>query len=190
MSPKAPSPYRHRARPDAAAPRPAWLRLVAMWFGMRSPVSARAYAISGVLLMLLKYALDASLVFAVTHRFWSPLSYLVPSAFLRGKDFGDAAPAGLFAALGVMTLPFVWIGVTMSVRRAANAGLSPWVGLVFLVPLLNYAAMIVLAVLPAKAAPAWEEAPPSSVPIDPGVKRALLAVVINVVQTLGMTALA
>ncbi len=186
-----PTPY--RTNDDPRTPPGATRRsLLAFWFGMRAPVHRGAYALSGLGLMLLKYALDAAVVFAATGHVWSPLSYLAPSAIVREQDLGVAAPAPVFALLGLVTLPFLWVGVTMSVRRAADAGLSPWVGFSFLLPALNYVAMIVLATLPTRRAPGGssEDVPPSSHRIDPGVKRAILAVVVNVVQGLAMTALA
>src|SRR2546429_3054376 len=38
-----------------------------------------------------------------------------------------------------------WIGVSMTLRRAADAGRSPWWGLLFFVPVVNYAVMAWLA---------------------------------------------
>jgi hypothetical protein len=52
------------------------------------------------------------------------------------------------------TLPFLWIAVGMSVRRALDAGISPWHVLWVLVPFANLVAMIVLAALPSAAQPA------------------------------------
>jgi len=47
----------------------------------------------------------------------------------------------------VIALPFLWIGVSMSMRRASDAGLSPWVALLFFVPGLNLLLMLVLSLL-------------------------------------------
>jgi hypothetical protein len=182
-SPEAPREGTTRSSPLA--------RLFALWFGLRAPVGRAAYFASGVGLMLLKYGLDAALVYAVTKRVWSPASYLAPSLILHQESIGTGAPALLYAALGVMTLPFAWIGVSMSVRRAADAGISPWNGLGFLIPIVNYVVMILLAIVPSrKGEPGWiEEPPPSSVRMEPGVKPAVLAVLVNVVQALAMTAI-
>lgn len=46
------------------------------------------------------------------------------------------------------TLPFLWIAVSMSIRRAAFVGYSPWLGLLVLVPVVNLITMLVLAVIP------------------------------------------
>jgi hypothetical protein len=57
----------------------------------------------------------------------------------------------------IWALPFLWIVVGMSVRRALDAGISPWHGLWVLVPFVNLLAMLILAALPgaAQAATYW-----------------------------------
>jgi hypothetical protein len=189
--PDEPSPYRVPNDPRRAA-QSSGARLVALWFGLRARVSRRAYLASGVALMALKYGMDVALVFAVTGRVWRPYSYLVPSLVLREHDFGSAAPDWLFATLAALTLPFLWIGISMSVRRAAGAGLSPWTGLLFLVPLFNYAVMLLLAIKPDahRHSALLDDAPPPSVAMDAGVKSALFAVLVNVAEALAMTAFA
>jgi len=128
-----------------------------MWFGLRDPVGRRVYLVTGACLMALKYALDGLLVYATTRQIWSPAAYLSPVFELRSSTVPDA-PTWMFVAMALMTLPFMWIGVSMSVRRAATAGLSPWAGLVFLVPVLNYLGMLVLAALPDRG-DAWHPEP-------------------------------
>jgi hypothetical protein len=44
------------------------------------------------------------------------------------------APPWLSLALYAWTLPFLWIAVSMSIRRAADAGITPWIGFGVLVP--------------------------------------------------------
>jgi hypothetical protein len=60
----------------------------------------------------------------------------------------------------------------MSVRRAADAGLSPWLGLAFAVPVLNYFTMLGLAIAPSKPRPATARA--SLSPASAGAVRAAL----------------
>jgi uncharacterized membrane protein YhaH (DUF805 family) len=139
--------------PSAAPPRENLLvAVIRLWFGFRKPVGRAAYAASGFGLAFIKYALEAAIVYAQTGVVWSPLRYLSPVFTLReqGLHFASSATLALLAAL---TLPFLWIGVSMSVRRAADAGLSPWAGLGFVVPLLNYPFMLVFCALPSKPGP-------------------------------------
>jgi Protein of unknown function (DUF805) len=102
--------------------------------------------------MALKYAVDAAAVWLVTRQLWSPLDYLVPSITLRESKL-TAAPTWLVVAMVAWTLPFLWIGASMTLRRALDAGRSPWLVMLFFVPLVNYALMLVLAVLPSRPGP-------------------------------------
>lgn len=114
-----------------------WLRL---WFGLQEPVDHIAYAASGFGLMLLKYATEVLVVFLATGKFFSPLSFLVPSISTR-QEIYQLLPTWLMVVGFVWTLPFQWIAVSMSVRRSVQRGGSPWTGLWVLVPLLNYFVM-------------------------------------------------
>src|SRR5205823_8636296 len=101
-----------------------WLRL---WFSFHELVDRRTYLVHGAGLMLIKYGVDAAVVWAFTHRLWTPLTYLNPVWTLR-EELLRGAPAWLAPALVLWTLPFLWIGVSMTLRRAADAGRSPWWG--------------------------------------------------------------
>jgi hypothetical protein len=54
----------------------------------------------------------------------------------------------------------LWIGVTLTMRRALNAGQSGWWCLLFFVPYFNYPLFGVLAFLPTAPAPNGVQAPP------------------------------
>ena len=112
--------------------------------------------------MLFKYGVDVALVWAFAHRFWTPLTYVNPVWVLRERLLRDA-PVWLTPALVLWTLPFLWIGVSMTLRRAADAGRSPWWGLLFFVPVVNYAVMAWLALLPSRAHRGGSTAPPTAV---------------------------
>ncbi|MDI1477502.1 hypothetical protein [Polyangium sp. y55x31] len=184
--------------PPSSRPRSPVREVARLWFGLEAPVGRRAYLLTGVTLMALKYGIDALLVYLASGVLFSPLAYLSPLLTLRTKSIPDA-PSWLFVAMGIATLPFLWIGVSMSIRRAANAGLSPWGGLTFLVPGLNYLAMIVLAAIPERG-DAWKPDPTSPYraggpqekirpQIEGTLRSALLGVAAAVAVGLGMAGL-
>jgi uncharacterized membrane protein YhaH (DUF805 family) len=123
-------------------------------FGLRSPVTRSAYLRWGFGLAALKFAIDTGIVYAFTGKTWSPLGYVVPSSILRDGAVGPA-PAAMLFLLPVVALPFLWIGVSMSVRRAIDAGVSAWWGTLFVVPLLNYVVIARLAIPPSIQRPPW-----------------------------------
>jgi uncharacterized membrane protein YhaH (DUF805 family) len=120
--------------------------LFRFWWTFDDPVDAAAYRAHGLGLVLVKYAGDAALVGVATRRLWSPLDYVssVSSVLASLRD----APSWLLPALALWTLPFFWAGITLTVRRAIDAGRSPWWTMLFFVPLLNYGLMLALAALP------------------------------------------
>jgi len=50
--------------------------------------------------------------------------------------------------LALWALPFIWIGVSLTLRRAIDAGLSPWSTVAFFIPFVNFVLMLVLVIAP------------------------------------------
>lgn len=157
-------------------------QLLRFWFTFDTPVSRRAYVMHGAALMAVKYTVDAALILTLAGRLWTPWDYLTTGAdFAHSKLAG--APGALLPLLGLWTLPFLWIGLTMTLRRALDAGRSAWTALLFFVPVLNYVLMAVLCVLPTR--PVGGEA--SSSPRRNGkLPSALLSIAVGVGIDLGM----
>ena len=124
-----------------------WLRL---WFLLRDPVGRRAYALSGFGLMALKYAVELSVLLLLTGLFYSPFEFVNPMVSTRQR-FLVGLNSGISMIWVAWTLPFLWIALSMSVRRALDGGISPWHGLWILVPFLNLLAMLLLVCLPTSA---------------------------------------
>ena len=116
---------------------------------LSEPLGRRDYVTAGLLLMAVKYAVDATVIYFVTGITWTPLDYLVPLMSFVGAKIA-LFPSWLNLVLLTWTAPFVWLGVTLSVRRAISAGVSPWWVVAFFLPVLNYAFMIALSLLPEK----------------------------------------
>jgi hypothetical protein len=125
-------------------------RLLDLWFGFTQPVDRPTYVLHGAGLMLGKFLVDAALVYGLTANVWTPLDYFHPAVTVRAQAL-QGAPEWLGPALIVLALPFLWIGVSMSLRRCLDAGLRPALALVFFVPVANYALMAALALAPSRA---------------------------------------
>ena len=113
-------------------------------FALQGTVSRLRYLRAGIGLALVKYAVDALSFFLVLGEFWNPLYYADPT-FSRRMGGVDQLPAPYLVALILWALPFLWIGVAMSSRRARDAGLSQWIGLCFLIPFITYFTVLLLA---------------------------------------------
>ena len=160
-----------------------WLRL---WFTFESGVGRREYLLSGLALAALKYAGDALMVWYASGRFWRPLDYLSPVSTLMQTKLAMAPPA-LVPVLALWSLPFLWIGISMSMRRSVDAGHSAWLGLLFFVPGVSYLFIAVMCVLPSRPAPV----PPVDEPraYEHRLPSALLAIAVGMTIGLGMLAL-
>lgn len=141
-----------------------------VWVSCRVPVDRRTYVRTGVLLMAVKYIGEAGLVWFLMGTALSPLVFINPMLSVRQDVYGDL---GCWIAF-FWTLPFLWIGLSMSVRRAQDAGLSP-AGWLFLLPLVNWPVMLLLSVLPSQPRPMAEPVPAPTWSKQAAILAALLA---------------
>ena len=106
------------------------------------------YALVGVFGFALKHNLDRLVAGYFFHRSWDLFSYWVPLrtiahiAQLRGDD------ATFLAVMVACALPFIWIGVVMTMKRLRSAGLSVQLVGLFFLPFLNLLFFLVLCLLP------------------------------------------
>lgn len=119
---------------------------------LRGPLDRRTYFTAGIILTLVKYGVDAAVIYALARVVWHPTDYLGPLTTLSGGVV-TALPAWISLALLLWTLPFLWVGVTMTVRRAIDAGLPGWISVAFFLPILNYILMLALVAAPTARAP-------------------------------------
>lgn len=115
------------------------------WFLDRSPVSRRSYLQHGLGLAALKVVVEGLAVALTTGQLWRPWLYAWP-----GQLAPDVIPTGLALGLLLWSVPFVWLGVTLSARRARDAGRSPWWSLLLLLPFAGYLLIAVLCLLPTR----------------------------------------
>ena len=132
------------------------LDLLRFWLTFEQRVDRRTYFTHGLALMLVKYVTDAAFIWLAVERVWTPLDYLRAATFERVPG----ASTEFLVAMSIWTLPFIWIGITMTVRRAIDAGRSAWLALFFFVPGVNYLLMLLLSLAPTRLrAPTSPELP-------------------------------
>lgn len=131
------------------------MKTLQLLFGMKDRVSRKQYMIWGASLMILKYLGELGLYFYVKAEILTPLNFFSPLLANRYPGFGEL-PDFFGPAVVLWSIPFIWIGAGMSIRRAADAGLTPWTGILFFLPVVNYAMMLALSVVPSKAGETWQ----------------------------------
>lgn len=158
--------------------------LLRLWFSFDPPVGRRAYLLSGLFLGALKYLGDGALIYATTGRVWTLKDYVSPNAGLA-HNMVTSDPSYLLPVLAVWSLPFLWIGISMSMRRALDARWSAWTALFFFVPLMNFALLLLLSALPTNHGAATQPRPLTS-PLDTRLPRVLDAMLWGTAIALAM----
>jgi uncharacterized membrane protein YhaH (DUF805 family) len=124
-------------------------RFLRLWFGLSLPVDRRTYLFHGAGLLAFKYCTDTLAMRLVTGATWSPFDYVNPFISVRASRM-LAAPEWIWFFLAAWALPFLWIGVSMTLRRLLDARRSPWLCLLFFVPFVNWLLMASLCAAPSQ----------------------------------------
>lgn len=124
--------------------------MIRFWFGFDQTVTRKGYILSGFSLMTLKYLGELLAWWILSGTLLGPLKFLWPAASYRydGLEAENGTYYGLF--LVCWSLPFLWIAISMSVRRAIDARISPWFGMIVVVPIINLFGMALLSLLPSR----------------------------------------
>lgn len=119
-------------------------------FGFRQPVTRLPYLLIGIGLAALKFAGDTFILRLSGHPAWSPAEFLSPFYSLR---FQNVVELEVLMILALWSLPFVWVGASMTYRRCLDVGLPGSMALLFFVPGLNYVLFLPLCLVPSEKTP-------------------------------------
>ena len=120
--------------------------LLRLWFSPRARVSRQAYWWSGIGLGLVKAVGDAVGFTALSGQFSMSFNLFRPfsKALLLLVEPSSMEHVLVVVALLVWTVVFLGIGLSMTARRARDAGLTPFLALLLLMPLVNFAVFLAL----------------------------------------------
>src|SRR5262249_33798284 len=109
------------------------------------------YLVSGVVLFAIKYAIDGIVANWVFHRDWSPMNYLIwPNDRTDTVSRLGDRERELALTMLLISLPFIWTGVILTLHRLRAAGLPLSLVVLFFVPVVNLLLFAVLSVLPTR----------------------------------------
>jgi uncharacterized membrane protein YhaH (DUF805 family) len=123
-------------------------------------VGQKTYAIVGLIAFFLKENLDRFVASFYFHQPWNILNYWVP---LNSTATLRALPQDLArfsAAMLALALPFIWLGVAMTVRRFRDIGQPVWLAALFFIPYLNLLLFAALCLWPSREQPLHAESAP------------------------------
>ncbi len=110
-------------------------------------IGRTAFAGWGLFLAILKFNFDRVLSWLWLDQAWSFSNYKVAWGYavnpLAQPDV-DGWKLSMFA----LAMPFIWAGMTLTVKRLRSAGLPLWLSLLFFVPVIKFLFFAVLVVIP------------------------------------------
>jgi len=152
-------------------------RWLSLCFTFERRVTRSHFLQAGLVLAIIKFAGDLLMVYAATGKLWAPTDYFSPVHALVSTRLANA-PLPLLPLLALWALPLVWVGITMSMRRALDAGIPAWWALCFFVPGVSYLFILVMCLLPTDTTNALPVDEPR--PYEPRLPGALLAMAVGI----------
>lgn len=132
-----------------------FLRVSDFWT-WRGTVGRAKYAGLGVFLFAIKHLIDRVVALSFGYQF-TILGYWVETE--NGIENISKARAEFFAILILVALPFIWVGVILTLRRLRDANLPLWLVVLFFVPFINLFFFLLLSFLPSSITKSETEAP-------------------------------
>jgi hypothetical protein len=110
-------------------------------------VTRAPFVVWATLLFGLKYNLDRLILQLLFDRPWSLFSYF-EQPFPAIPGLSPAQNPKEFFALLAASLPFLWAGITLCLKRLRSARLPLWLTVLFVVPILKWFLFVALALVP------------------------------------------
>lgn len=114
-------------------------------------VDRKTYVLVGVVAFFLKNNIDRLVAAWGFHHYWGFFNYWVPLASVGRITQLSRRDASFLATMVAIALPFVWLGVAMTVKRLRSAALSAWWVIFFFFPFVNLLFFLVLSLWPEKS---------------------------------------
>ena len=114
-------------------------------------INRGTYALVGVLGFALKHNLDRLVAYYGFHRPWGLFNYWVPVRDVARITDLHGAEAGFLETMVALSLPFIWVGVVLTMKRLRSAGLPTQLVALFFVPFLNLLFLLALCLVPERA---------------------------------------
>jgi uncharacterized membrane protein YhaH (DUF805 family) len=160
----------------------------------RGTVGRGKYFGIGVTLFALKHLLDRIVATQVFGLPWSLFNYWI----IGESTEIDNAPLGrlrFYATLVTLALPFIWVGVVLTLRRLRDIGWPLWLVVVFFFPFVNLIFFLLLSTAPSRErTPGATRAPGLKAMLDRIIPRsgfgsAVAGIIVTTLLTVGITVL-
>jgi len=113
----------------------------------RGSVGRGTYAAVGIIGFAIKHNVDRIVAALVFHRSYGIFNYWIPPIEALRISSIASEDAVFLVTMLVLSLPFIWVGLGMTLRRLRSADLPLWLIFLFFVPMLNVVFFLVLSVI-------------------------------------------
>jgi len=132
-------------------------------FRLDGTVDRATYTLVGILGFALKHNLDRFVASYVFHRPWGFFNYLVPLREVGRITDLHTSEAEFLATMLALSLPFIWVGVILTIKRLRSAAVAPQLAILFFIPVLNLLFFLALCLLPERIPSATQRKTPDHV---------------------------
>jgi uncharacterized membrane protein YhaH (DUF805 family) len=106
------------------------------------------YLLSGTVLFFIKHNLDRYVYYSFYHqRTWRFADYLQPFGHIGQRPLSPT-DVSFFTAIFLLAIPFIYAGISLTIKRLRAVKLPLWLVVFFFVPLVNVLFFLILCVLP------------------------------------------
>lgn len=116
----------------------------------KGEIEREKYFVWGLLLFGIKYLLDRAISGFVFQKYWFITNYFIRQWDLNPLNFSKADQT-YYLTMILLSIPFVYAGTVLCIKRLRNIGLHPLLVIFFFVLGLNFILFLILCLLPAKA---------------------------------------
>lgn len=142
------------------------MQQVSVLWNPRGRIGRGGYLAAGVVLFATKFVFDYFVAQILFGRHWSLIEYLAPGQAILSL-LNDQADRVFYLTMTCVALPYILIGLSLTVRRLRDAGLQMALVALFFLPLGNVFFFLVLCLLKSKPADAEGSQRPAAVPVEP-----------------------
>jgi uncharacterized membrane protein YhaH (DUF805 family) len=121
---------------------------ISQLFTFTGTIDRGTYAVIGLFGFAIKHNLDRFVATFFFQRRWDLFNYWIPVRdVVRITEVGGPE-AKFLATMVALALPFIWIGIVLTVKRLRSAGLPPQLVILFFIPFLNLLFFLILCLVP------------------------------------------
>jgi hypothetical protein len=128
---------------------PIHFRISDLW-SWKGTTDRGTYLAVGVVGFAIKHNIDRTVATILFGRQFTPFNYWIPPVEAIRVNRLSAADARFLLTILGFALPFIWIGLVMTIRRLRSACLPLWLAALFFAPVVNLAFFVLLSGIPAR----------------------------------------